>query len=30
MKWIEVALKKPPNGKIYGDIDYLSELVLMS
>ena len=30
MKWIEVALKRPPIGKIYGDGDYLSELSLMS
>jgi len=25
MKWIEVALKKPPTGEIYGVSDYLSE-----
>ena len=30
MKWVEVALKKPPTDKIYGDSDYLSELSLMS
>jgi hypothetical protein len=25
MKWIEVALKRPPHGEIYVDGDYLSE-----
>jgi hypothetical protein len=29
MKWIELALHRPPSGKIYGDGDYLSELPLI-